>query len=85
MKKKQQESKTKISKQNLEAKPNGHPSDSEEEEGFSKWLRSNEGIENLKLFVLANSILIFLLISWPQVKESLETAYYMYREYKNNT
>lgn len=56
--------------------------DSEEEIGFSKWLHSTEGIENLKLFVLGNSLMIFLLISWPHIKEALDIVYYMYLEYK---
>lgn len=56
--------------------------DSEEEIGFSKWLHSDEGIENLKLFVLGNSLMIFLLISWPHIKEALDTVYYIYVEYR---
>lgn len=55
--------------------------DSEEEQGFSKWLRSEEGIENLKLFVLGNTIIVFLVLSWPQITETLDAAYYLYLEY----
>ncbi|KAJ3665051.1 hypothetical protein Zmor_000566 [Zophobas morio] len=84
MKKKQREAKSKHSKNKLEQKSTTEPPDSEEEESFSKWLRSSEGLENLKLFVIGNSVLIFLLVSWPQIKETLETAYYMYIEYQNN-
>lgn len=61
-------------------KPAGHP-DSEEEESFSNWIRSEEGIENLKLFVLGNSLIVLIVISWPQIKEALDAAYYMYVEY----
>lgn len=82
---KKRQAKIKITKQKNTEDFQPEPPDSEEEEGFSKWLRSKEGIENLKLFVLGNSILVFLLISWPEVKETLEAAYYMYIQYKNNT
>lgn len=56
------------------------PQDSEEEESFSKWLSSNEGVENLKLFVIGNSLFLFILISWPQIKEVIEAAYDFYSE-----
>ncbi|RZC35704.1 hypothetical protein BDFB_000577 [Asbolus verrucosus] len=84
MKKQQQEPKIQQKRQEIKEKADIHPPDSDEEEGFSKWLRSNEGVENLKLFVIGNSALIFLLVSWPQVKEALETAYYMYIKYRNS-
>lgn len=56
----------------------------QEERTFSDWLRSDEGIENLKLFVLGNSILVFIAISWPHIKESLDAAYYLYLDYTKN-
>lgn len=62
-------------------KPTIDQQDSEDEQGFSKWLRSEEGVENLKLFVLGNSIIVFLALSWPQIKEVLDAVYYLYLEY----
>ncbi|XP_060525696.1 uncharacterized protein LOC132701620 [Cylas formicarius] len=52
--------------------------DSDQEEGFSKWLKSEEGVENLKLFVIGNSLIVFLLMSWPQIKQGLDAAYYLW-------
>lgn len=51
---------------------------------FSDWLRSEEGIENLKLFVLGNTILVFTVISWPHIKETLDAVYYLYLDYTQN-
>lgn len=53
----------------------------QQERTFSDWLRSDEGIENLKLFVLGNTILVFIAISWPHMKDALDAAYYIYLEY----
>lgn len=55
--------------------------DSEDEQTFSNWLRSSDGMECLKLFVIGNSLLIFLLVSWPQMKEGLNSAYFIYKEF----
>lgn len=52
-------------------------SDSEDEGGFSKWLRSNEGIELLKFFVLGNSLVVFLMMTWPNMREAFNSAYYI--------
>lgn len=62
-------------------KPQQQLLDSDEEEGFSKWIRSEEGLETLKLFVLGNSLIVFIAISWPQIKETLDAVYYMYLDY----
>lgn len=58
--------------------------DSDEEAGFSKWIRSEEGLETLKLFVLGNSLIVFIAISWPQIRETLDAVYYMYLEYSQS-
>lgn len=52
-----------------------------EERTFSDWLRSEEGIENLKLFVLGNTILVFIALSWPHIKETMDAAYFLYLDY----
>lgn len=40
--------------------------------GFAEYLRSSQGSEMLKLFVVANSIVMFLTVAWPQMKKSYE-------------
>lgn len=55
-----------------------------EERTFSDWLRSDDGIENIKLFVFGNTILVFIALSWPHIKETLDSAYYLYLEYTQN-
>lgn len=52
-----------------------------EERTFSDWLCSEEGIETVKLFVFGNTILIFLVVSWPYIKETLDSVYYLYLDY----
>lgn len=37
--------------------------------GFGDYIRSPEAAEMMKLFVLANSIVIILTIAWPSIKE----------------
>ncbi|CAH1104690.1 unnamed protein product [Psylliodes chrysocephalus] len=73
---------SKLSKSNKteeESKPIAQ--DSEDEQSFSNWLRSDEGVENLKLFIVGNSIIVFLVLSWPNIKETLDAMYYSYIEY----
>ncbi|KAH1029301.1 hypothetical protein HUJ05_002560 [Dendroctonus ponderosae] len=48
---------------------------------FSRWLSSEEGLENLKLFIFINTLLCFVLVCWPQVKEALDAAYYIYLDF----
>ncbi|EFN88992.1 hypothetical protein EAI_11785 [Harpegnathos saltator] len=42
----------------------------DENQGFGSWLRSGTGIEMMRLFVIANSILVFVTMAWPNMKES---------------
>ncbi|KAF7992813.1 hypothetical protein HCN44_005157 [Aphidius gifuensis] len=37
-------------------------------QGFGDWLSSNNGIEMMKLFVVANSLLVFVTIAWPNMR-----------------
>lgn len=46
--------------------------DTADNEGFSTWLRSNEGIDMMRLFVVANSILIFVTMAWPNMQRAFE-------------
>lgn len=47
------------------------PSD-DENQGFGNWLRSTEGLEYMRLFVIANTIIVFLTIAWPQMQQAME-------------
>lgn len=40
-------------------------------QGFGDWLRSSDGIEMMRLFVIANSILVFVTIGWPKLQEAI--------------
>ncbi|CRK95282.1 CLUMA_CG008660, isoform A, partial [Clunio marinus] len=46
--------------------------DEEVNSGFGSYLRSSTGQETLKLFVIVNSLVMFLTIAWPQMKTSFE-------------
>lgn len=46
-------------------------------QGFGNWLRSSTGIEMMRLFVIANSILVFVTMAWPSMKES----FYIIKDY----
>lgn len=50
----------------------GHTSDNEENQGFGNWIRSSEGIEYMRLFVIANSFVVFLTMTWPQITQVLD-------------
>jgi hypothetical protein len=43
----------------------------DEEIGFGAWLKSGEGIEWMRVFVIGNSIAVFLTMCWPHMKKSL--------------
>ncbi|XP_014468519.1 PREDICTED: uncharacterized protein LOC106741247 [Dinoponera quadriceps] len=49
----------------------------DENQGFASWLRSSTGVEMMRLFVIANSILVFVTMAWPNMKES----FYIIRDY----
>lgn len=40
-------------------------------QGFSEWLRSNSGLEMMRLFVIANSILVFFTMGFPKMQEAM--------------
>lgn len=42
----------------------------DENQAFGNWLRSSTGVEMMRLFVIANSILVFVTMAWPNMKES---------------
>lgn len=49
----------------------------DENQGFGNWLRSTTGVEMMRLFVIANSILVFVTMGWPSMKES----FYIIKDY----
>ncbi|XP_077274563.1 exit protein of rhodopsin and TRP A [Temnothorax americanus] len=49
----------------------------DENQGFGNWLRSSTGAEMMRLFVIANSILVFVTMAWPNMKES----FYIIKDY----
>lgn len=38
-------------------------------QGFGDWLRSSDGVEMMRLFVIANSLLVFVTIGWPNIQQ----------------
>ncbi|PSN36703.1 hypothetical protein C0J52_27203 [Blattella germanica] len=44
----------------------------DENQGFSNWLRSSDGVEYMKLFVLANTFVVFMTMTWPHMQEAIE-------------
>jgi len=42
----------------------------DEDIGFGGWLKTGEGIEWMKLFVIGNSLIVFLTMTWPQLQKS---------------
>jgi len=42
--------------------------DDNENEGFAGWLRSGEGVEYMKVFVMLNTFMVVLTMSWPHLK-----------------
>ncbi|XP_013136819.1 PREDICTED: uncharacterized protein LOC106101973 [Papilio polytes] len=47
----------------------------EEDQGFGGWLRSPDGLENMKLFVIANSIVLLMTLMYPQVQLIVDFIY----------
>lgn len=51
----------------------GGAADSEDEnEGFGNWLRSTDGVAYMRLFVLANSLLVLMTMSWSHVRQMVD-------------
>lgn len=46
---------------------------------FAEWLRSTEGLGYIKLFIIGNTIVLFLTLSWPHIEEILNNFYYSYK------
>lgn len=37
--------------------------------GFSSWLRTGEGVEYMRTFVIINSLIVFSTMTWPQLQK----------------
>ncbi|CAB3223175.1 unnamed protein product [Arctia plantaginis] len=44
----------------------------DEEQGFGGWLRSSDGLETMKLFVIANSIVMLTTLVYPHIQVVFE-------------
>lgn len=55
--------------------------DSDEEPNIANWFWNADGFEFLRFFVIINSLFVFLAMSWPQIKMTLDEAYYYYKDY----
>lgn len=42
----------------------------DEDIGFGAWLKSGDGIEWMRLFVIGNSLIVFLTMTWPQIQKT---------------
>lgn len=57
--------------------------DSDEDSSFTNWLRSESGVEYMKMFILFNTIIVVLAMAWPHIKEALNVLFYMYKSISN--
>ncbi|XP_075146066.1 exit protein of rhodopsin and TRP A [Haematobia irritans] len=54
-----------------DTKPKTNKAEEDEKDlnsGFGDYLRSSEGVEMMKMFIFANTIMLILTMAWPQVK-----------------
>lgn len=60
-------------KENENTKPVIEDDDKDLNSGFGDYIRSPEAAEMMKLFVLANSVVILLTMAWPNIRELYKT------------
>lgn len=48
------------------------PGDEDMNSGFGEYMRSPQAAEMMKLFVIANTLVVFFTMAWPQMKHSFE-------------
>lgn len=58
-----------LTKDNVKENKNEHE---DEEEGFGNWLRSENGASQMKMFVVANFMVVFMTIAWPHIVQAFE-------------
>ncbi|BES92548.1 Hypothetical protein NTJ_05356 [Nesidiocoris tenuis] len=52
------------------------PKDEDIEElnqGFSQWLQSGSSVEYMRVFVVVNSLVVFMTMGWPQMQQFFAT------------
>jgi hypothetical protein len=54
--------------------------DDESNQGFSKWLSTGEGVEYMKMFVILNSLMVFITMTWPQIEQAFDIIYSFFEE-----
>ncbi|XP_065090404.1 uncharacterized protein Xport-A [Ochlerotatus camptorhynchus] len=70
--KKQQDSKKQALANNQKDDKVKQPGDEDINSGFGEYMRSSQAAEMMKLFVIANTLVVFLTMAWPQMKHSFE-------------
>ena len=63
--------KSNVSKSTEDKEEEKHFEDDEaQNQGFGNWLRSEDGVEMMRLFVIANSLLVIVTMAWPSMQET---------------
>jgi hypothetical protein len=55
----------------------------DENQGFGNWLWSSEGVTCMRLFVITNSIVMFITMTWPRVADVMEIISSYFTEEKD--
>ncbi|KDR18575.1 hypothetical protein L798_06555 [Zootermopsis nevadensis] len=55
----------------------------DENQGFGNWLWSSEGVTCMRLFVITNSIVMFMTMTWPHVTDVMEIISSYFTEQQN--
>lgn len=70
--KKQQDQKNQSLANNQQNDKAKGPGDEDINSGFGDYMRSPQAAEMMKLFVIANTMVVFFTMAWPQMKHSFE-------------
>ncbi|XP_059610378.1 uncharacterized protein LOC132257480 [Phlebotomus argentipes] len=46
--------------------------DDDPNSGFASYLKSSQGLDMMRLFVVANSLVVFITMAWPSIKDTFE-------------
>jgi hypothetical protein len=52
----------------------------DQNQGFGKWLQSSEGVACMTLFVITNTIVMLMTMSWPHFTDVMEFISYYFIE-----
>ncbi|TMW53847.1 hypothetical protein DOY81_001132 [Sarcophaga bullata] len=66
---KKSKGKENINKSKEKDKTKVEDQDTELNSGFGNYLRSDEGVEMMKMFVFANTVMLIITMAWPHFKE----------------